>query len=67
MQHLYAVNTSTDTEQNITYVVASDAESAIREADGIGAMELGEAEGENFTRNGEVVCPIANFRPLYAG
>lgn len=65
--HLYAVNTSTETEEDLVYVVASDAPTAIRDAGGIGAMMLGEVEAGHFMRSGAVVCPIANFQPLYAG
>ena len=64
MQHLYAVNTSTETEEALTYVVASDATAAIREAGGIGAMKLGEVEGGNLVRGETVICPVANFQPL---
>ena len=63
---LYAVNTSNETEEDLTYVVASDATAAIREAGGIGAMRLGAVANANLMRSGAVICPIANFKPLFA-
>ena len=64
--NLYAVNTSTEDEEALTYVVASDATAAIREAGGIGSMLLGSVANGDLMRGGEVICPIANFKPLFA-